>query len=379
MLEHIYIDNVRSFSNFEMTFGHLNLLLGPNGAGKSNLFEVVRSVRSLIGGDADVRSVFGPETITRWDTRGDQKVEFLFDVAATKYRYLLEIEHDPSRSKRRIKHEALGVFDSRQTWRPLYEAHKDKAQLYRDDGSEGPEVIADWYRSGLSIIQPRGDNKLLTRFKEAIYQIWVASPVPSKMAASSKSEVEVPDYEFSDFSSWYRCMSGERQGDVFELTETLREGVLENFDSFRLARVSDEEKRLQVLFRLGVAGTSEPPPVEYSFEELSDGQKILIALYAMHQFALRSGSTFCLDQPENHLAIPEIQPWLSKVCDAADEGRCQVILITHHPELINLLASDSGYWFDRDESGPTRVSRVAARGTAGLPVSELIARGWLHA
>jgi GTP-binding protein Era len=49
------------------------------------------------------------------------------------------------------------------------------------------------------------------------------------------------------------------------------------------------------------------------------------------------------------------------------------------PELIDyLLASPVGYWFDRQDNLAVRVKPIQAENDGGLPVSELIARGWLH-
>ena len=86
-------------------------------------------------------------------------------------------------------------------------------------------------------------------------------------------------------------------------------------------------------------------------------------------------NTLCLDHPESHLALPEIQPWLMRLADATEEGRCQAIIATHHPELINLLAAHSGYWLERESGGPTRVRKIGDQDSSGLPLSELIARG----
>jgi hypothetical protein len=53
----------------------------------------------------------------------------------------------------------------------------------------------------------------------------------------------------------------------------------------------------------------------------------------------------------------------------------QVVLISHHPEVINYLGAGHSIWLDRDGSGPTRVS-VPLVGADGLTLSETIARGW---
>ncbi|WP_233258764.1 ATP-binding protein [[Phormidium] sp. ETS-05] len=89
--------------------------------------------------------------------------------------------------------------------------------------------------------------------------------------------------------------------------------------------------------------------------------------------------TLCLDEPDNFVALPEIQPWLIKLYDMCSEGKTQALLISHHPEIINyLLASPVGYWFERESNSPVRLKPISHDNQTGLPISELIARGWLN-
>ena len=105
---------------------------------------------------------------------------------------------------------------------------------------------------------------------------------------------------------------------------------------------------------------------------------MLIALYTLI-YATRSGKyTLCIDEPENFLALPEIQPWLTTLYDFCSAGEVQALLISHHPELIDYLASSAGYWFEYQSNAPVRVKRIADNGEKGLSLSELVARGWLY-
>jgi ABC-type uncharacterized transport system ATPase subunit len=93
-------------------------------------------------------------------------------------------------------------------------------------------------------------------------------------------------------------------------------------------------------------------------------------------FLLAKGSTVILDEPDNFVSLREIQPWLMAVADAVEEGQGQILLISHHPEVLNQWAPRNGVQFVRDGIGPVRVEEF--RGDPGncLPPSELIARGW---
>src|ERR1035438_8231016 len=49
---------------------------------------------------------------------------------------------------------------------------------------------------------------------------------------------------------------------------------------------------------------------QFRFNELSEGQRCLICLYAILHFVLAKGHTAILDEPDNFVSLREIQPWL---------------------------------------------------------------------
>jgi len=91
-----------------------------------------------------------------------------------------------------------------------------------------------------------------------------------------------------------------------------------------------------------------------------------------------------LDEPSNFLGLPEIQPLLVRLQDAALEGRFQVILTAHHPIAVDLLAAGHGIWLEREPTGPARAHRVRIADSSmddksTIRMSDLIARGWVSA
>jgi ABC-type uncharacterized transport system ATPase subunit len=88
------------------------------------------------------------------------------------------------------------------------------------------------------------------------------------------------------------------------------------------------------------------------------------------------GGTVIFDEPDNFLSLREIQPWLMTVADTIEESGGQVLIISHHPEIINQWAPKSGVQFVRDVAGPVHVEAFSGDPTSGLPPAEIIARGW---
>ncbi len=113
-----------------------------------------------------------------------------------------------------------------------------------------------------------------------------------------------------------------------------------------------------------------------TFPELSDGQRVLFALYALIHGLKGEGMTLLLDEPDNYVALREIQPWLRTLSDECGEGFEQAVLISHHPEIIDYMGGTKGRWFSREDTGPMRVSETPPKATDGLSLSETIARGW---
>jgi predicted ATPase len=148
--------------------------------------------------------------------------------------------------------------------------------------------------------------------------------------------------------------------------------VIPGFYAFKLEQAG-KHRILKVGF---IHERGNGSPVYFEFERLSDGQRGMIVLYALLLGLRDLGHTVFIDEPENYVALPEIQPWLMELHDTCGGGFSQVILISHHPELIDYLGPECGKWIERDALGPSRVKDIPTRIDKGLKFSEQIARGW---
>jgi predicted ATPase len=367
MLKRIYIDNYRCLVNFDLALDRISLLLGLNGSGKSTVFEVLNSLQKFIGGQARVDDVFSSKTLNRWDQRLTQNFELEVSGATGTYVYQLAIEHDKARQKARVQKEIL-LLDGR----PLFAFQGGEVQLYRDNYSEGPNYPFDWGQSGLGTILERPDNTHLTWFKAHMRQFILVSLKPDQMKPETWTENShlLPGAE--NFASWYRYLLQEHQKCMFDLVEKLSE-VLPKFREFRLAQ-SGDQRILETVF----STDQGEKLIYYRFNELSDGQRALIVLYALLFAASGSGQNLFLDEPENYIALPELQPWLMELIDECEESTMQVIIISHHPEFIDYLGPEHRIWLERADGGPTRIGTVIVPPDSTLSLSEQIARGWEH-
>ena len=366
MLSRIYVDNYGPLVNFSLPLAREQLFLGRNGAGKSSVLDAVDAVTRFVRGEGTVEDLFPARRKTRWDSRPEQTFEL--DVrgpADETYRYRLVIEHDAKRDLRRVREEqvSIGTQPAKQA---LFLAQHGTAHLYRDNGSAGPEVLVDWSRSSLPTIHERADNTKLTWLKRVLARIRVASPDPRRLIAFSEREESAPTRDLSNFASWYRHLSQEYP-DSPAAMRTARQEILPGFHSIRL--VAEGNGR-----RLVTQWKAEPdaPTLDLALDELSDGQRVLLTLAALASEPEGEVSTLFLDEPDNFVALTEIQPLLMSLRARAG---LQLIVISHHPEVINLQAAEHGLVFEREGLGPTRFRPFSAPADTALTPAEIVARG----
>lgn len=366
LLRSVYIHNYKSFQNFTVVFDGMDLLMGGNGSGKSSVFEVIALIQQVLAGE-DAGNLFNPQTLTRWAAASDQVFELVFEEGDSVFKYRLVIGYDLQNAKNRIQEERLTIGDTL-----LAQFELGTARVFRDDGSKGPEYPFDWKRSLVGSIPSHPTNRLLTRFREIVSQVIILKPNPSLILPVSEKEESMLLPSLQNFASWYRYISLQDQGIVFETTQTLQE-VIEGFSHIDLRQQGDSR-----VLTVNIKTENSAKAISYRFDELSDGQKQLICLYILMGFAREKGFILFLDEPDNYLSLPEIQPWLLQLYDDSSQGLYQTVLITHHPVPINYLTSaQAGKWFFREKNGPTRLQSIGAE-TDGLAVSQLVERGWIY-
>jgi predicted ATPase len=367
MLKRLYVDNYRCLVNFHLELQELTLLVGPNGSGKSSVLDVLFALRQLLSGTGKVNDpgLFPTRSLTRWQDRDLQVFEVAVSLegeAETTYR--LEVEHEKESRQARILLESLKVEE-----KPLFEFRRGEVQLFRDDHSMGSQYAAEWSESAMARVAPRPVNQRLTRFLDFMRGVSVCALDPKRFQAESLSEETHLQTDGGNFASWYRHQIQERQDLVSDVIEALRK-VVDDFQSIRMEKVGSEARAFLVVFQ-GRGGR-----YELRLDELSDGQRALIAIYALVHLAGEQDVLF-LDEPDNFLALAEIQPWLMVLSDVCGARPRQAVICSHHPELIDYLGGEAGVLLKRESSGSITTRRLSEIPVgSGLKLSEIIARGW---
>ncbi|MGA7216994.1 MAG: AAA family ATPase [Candidatus Sulfotelmatobacter sp.] len=371
MLTRCYADNYRCLSSFDLQLEPLTVLLGPNGSGKSTLLDLIAHLRDFILGRESSTKLFPSETLTRWDQRREQTFELAVRLDRGNYLYRLRISHRPEQELNKVIEEKLSV-DAQ----PLFVSTDQQTLVYNDRNNPGLQLQPDWHISGISRVHERPDNTKLWAFRRFIEGMLVLAPNPAAVTAvaAGKLPVTLPKPDCSDFAAWLRYVSNSVALARQEMEQNLKT-ELPGFRVFQAERSGDAEI-LQCIFQSGSIIK------QFRLDELSSGQVALIILETAIAVVGQQRGALLLDEPSNFLGLSEIHPLLTRLQDAALEGRYQVILSAHHPVAVNFLAAAHGLWLEREPIGPTRVSRIhvdrdIAEGKAGVSVSDLVARGWL--
>ena len=366
MLQRVYIDNFRCFVNFELSLAQQQLILGLNGTGKSTLLDALRHLKQLIAGDALPDVLFPYRSRTRWQSSPQQTFELHVMLEDSSYRFRLELESSGRQQKTCIKRESIFCEE-----RPLFEFVQGEVHLFNNESQPKVAYPFDPFRSALATIQPQPDNALLMKFKTWAGNLQCLEIAPRAMSKITGQEDLQPAFDMSNFASWYRHVSQEQGAAASKLQANLTQ-IIPGLESLDLSAAGANSRILSanVAFPTAVNARGGYP---VAFDELSDGQRVLIALYSLLHFVVKGDTCLFLDKPENYIATPEIQPWLMELRDRMDDYGGQVILISHHPEIVDYLAPDAGLVFERSGPGPVRVRKYASN--SPLAPSEQIARG----
>jgi predicted ATPase len=368
MLKRIYIDNFRCFVNFEYKPERKLLLLGANGSGKSSLLDAIRAVQGFVREDGarDFNRIVFQDSKTRWLNLPKQVFEIEAELEGKQYVYRLEINAE-SNPKNLVLAESLKVDGN-----PILEYSNGYVFVYPSDapGPLAPLMVEDAHTSMLGFL--RSFRNEARRFVDWLSKELVClriNPYAMKNTGKFTGGPAHPAVDLNNIADWYGSLTLHDSHGMFQLRSSLQE-IFDGPTSLNFNYTETGKGDLIVAFNRPKDGLT------FRLMELSEGQRCLIALYMILHFLIAKGHTVFIDEPDNFISLREIQPWLLAAEAAAEDSKGQLILISHHPEILNQLAQESGLRFFREENGHVRTEKFRTDPDGLLQPSELIARGW---
>jgi predicted ATPase len=361
MLTRVYIDNFRSFQNFEYFPERKQLLLGANGSGKTSLLEVLRRLKSFVKGGSNL---FTQSTRTRWLDSSIQVFELEARLSTKKFEYRLELGYAEVTRDQAVTLERLIV-----NGRTVFELAEGKIRFFPSAG-ESVAVPLQTNRSALPLSVLSNDE--VRHFVEWLsdhVHCFDIDPYPEQMDEAADNEEREPDFELNNLAGWYRSLVTTYPDQNVRFLDSLKR-CMDGFLTLKFSSQEDGVRKLRAEFT-----SPTKKRVSYSISELSEGQRCLISLYMILHFPIERGDTVFVDEPDNFIALREIQPWLLSSEEAVEEHDGQLILVSHHPETLNQWARHCGLRFFREQNGQVRLAKFSPDEN-NLQPSEVIARGW---
>ena len=361
VLTRVYIDNFRSFQNFEYFPERKQLLLGHNGSGKTSLLEALRSLKSFVNGGSNL---FTQSTRTRWLDSSIQVFEIEARLSSKKFEYRLELGYAEATREQSVTLERLMVNGN-----TVFELAEGKVRFYPSAG-ESVAVPLQTNRSALPLsVLSNDDVRHFVEWLSDHVHCFDIDPYPGQMDEAADNDDRDPQFELHNLAGWYRSLLTTYPDQNVRFLDSLKR-CMEGFLTLKFSSQEDGVRKLRAEFT-----APNRKRVSYSISELSEGQRCLISLYMILHFPVERGDTVFIDEPDNFIALREIQPWLLSAEEAVDEYNGQLILVSHHPETLNQWARLYGLRFFREQNGQSRVAKFSLDEN-DLQPSEVIARGW---
>ncbi len=373
LFRRIFVDNFRCLSSFGLEPGQENLLLGSNGTGKSTLLDAIAQLVRVTTEGADVGTdryedtpeTFSRNSLTRWDRRDQQRLEL--EVERNQhgiYHYELVIKHEDRPERSLIKSEKVS-FEGR----PLFAYENGSVHLFKKDGGPGPTFPFRGNRSFLPQIEERPETRDLIWFLDFLRGVLVLRLDSRRVSGVSHEEQTRLVGDGRNFASWFRHLAQESPEKLQPLFAALSNAI-PGFKSLKLVSSGRGGRTRDLVMTQEASGR----PYELDFSELSDGQRELIILYTLLEGLTAGQGCLFLDEPEAHVGLTEVQPWLVELRDRFSES-VQVFVVSHHPEVIDYMAAGSPFWFERPDGGAARARLAPFDRESGLTASTQIANG----
>ena len=279
------------------------------------------------------------------------------------YEYRVVIRFARSTKSQDIASGKLSVTEERLkvSGETAFELANGEIHFFPNSGAQARTVPLETTKSALHLSQL--SNSHVRRFVEWIDSVhcFRIDEYPDAMEESADREEGEPGYELQNLAGWYRYLLQAYPKENVAFTNAMEE-ALTGFQTLRFSPNEYGRVRLWADF----SGPKQAE-VNYALPELSEGQRCLLALYMILHFLIARGHTVFIDEPDNFIALREIQPWLLAAERAVEDHNGQLILISHHPELLNQWASSHGLRFFREDNGFVRTEkfRTDPRGSGG--------------
>jgi len=365
MIRRLYVDNYKSLVDFTWEPKRENLVLGVNGSGKTAALDAIDIVRTWCCDWTKDERWLSRDSLSRFQSKNAAEFQLDVEVDGALYSYEVAFDLNDRQGSSEVRSETL-----RKGKATLFRRNF-KAVDFRSSTGDVQHFPLPVNLSAVHAILSLDHSEEVSKFEAALEAMVIVRPFPNAMSDEAKAPERRPSSRFENFAAWYYLQSG--SGLFPTATFELLRQVWEDFDHLRLEQLG----RAAILSAVFKKDGSASAQVSLGFNDLSDGERMLIVLYSLAAYQrTNEPTTLIVDEPDNFLALAELQPWLLQILnDRPTAG--QIIVVSHNAEIVNTMGEHRVSLFSRqDHVSPTTVSGLKTS-EDGLPLSELLTRGWV--
>jgi len=365
MITRLYVDNFRSLVDFTWRPGAEVVVLGYNGSGKTSVLDAIDVILKCVAGTDRLEDIISWRDITKWKEADPLSFEIDLQTQKGAFFYKIQLAYRPNIGRWIVQGESLKRDDVL-----LLARREGELEMYDESGLPASRHLVPLTASSLVLLVSLGVST--EEFRTELSQVVVVRPMPPLMLV----EAERPDMrvqaKFENFIAWY--WEKTLNGNFARSWHGLLEEVWPDFEYIKLEALGRDASGMTIVFSQPKGGSNE---FKLDFRQLSEGEKMLLALYSLLAYQRSSPpTTIIIDEPDNFVALSELQPWLLKMLDERPEGG-QLIIVSHNAQIMQTFGRENAAYFLRDgHTAPTRVKSISAEET-GLSIDELLRRGWL--
>jgi predicted ATPase len=340
MIKHIRIQNFRSLVDVSVDFDPLTVLIGRSGTGKSNFVQAIRFLRDCLNSrNLDLNPLGGPPRVLHVD---HQKEPLAYDLTFqipgldSEFTYHLRFHPPQDRCEEFLRTGTKVVFHhDAKKWvvepAVIPTPKPNGVMLGAIPGLQESTFAYVALRSGVGCYDFPGDVLVGTGNK--------GHPIDNGFADRGDNYLLVADRLLSDLSkaqSWKRIAKSMKAVNRAVSTLTLN------------APTPD---------RLDVGHQLNGRMLSFDVRQESEGfRRYLAHLLALYQTPPKQ--TLIFEHPESGLHPGALQSLAEEFKDCPEEGRGQVILTTHSPQLLDYFPPEAIRVVDIDHQ-TTRIDRLA--------------------
>lgn len=353
-LKSLYINNYRCLQNFAIDFEQSDvlLLLGRNGMGKTSVLDALSIIHSIACGIEQVGKLFKRRDFAFGQFDAPIRFEISMELDGIIYKYSLAVVSTSGTNEISILDEELKSGDT---------------VFFSRSGNGGSFLSKD----NVLCDCPIGNNRfLLALFSgqtrcgiaceavRAFVSSWLlVSPWPSSIKNDFSRSVHRLALDASNFLSWFRSIIVQNVGFTDQLMKHLENGIFKGRVSLSWTD-SVKERENDMLFFM--SDDSSGKVWEARFSEMSDGEKVFVIGAALMTYNAICGGTFCFwDEPDNFLAISEVQDFVTRLRKSFGHDRGQLVVTSHNIETIRTIGMDAAALIQRtSQLDPARIQLV---------------------